>query len=144
MNNKKKILFLCTGNSCRSQMAESWTRKLKGETFESYSAGTNPGTVDPRAIKVMKEEGVDLSGQKSKSIEDLPEKEFDYVVTVCDNARENCPYFPAKVKLIHFGFEDPPHLAKSAGSEEEALEIYRKVRDQIKNFVTNLNHILNV
>lgn len=134
---KKTILFLCTGNSCRSQMAEGFTTALKGDELLAFSAGVNPGRVDPRAVTVMAEAGIDLSDQKSKSVEDLPEAEFDYVVTVCDNARENCPFFPAKTRLVHVGFDDPPHLT-SGMKEEEALIVYRRVRDEIKAFVGRL------
>jgi arsenate reductase len=138
MKGKKKVLFLCTGNSCRSQMAEAWTRHLKGDQFEAYSAGVEPRTVDPRAIKAMAEAGIDISGQKSKDIDALGSIEFDYVITLCDNARESCPYFPAKTKLIHKGFDDPPKLAEKAKNEEEAMVHYRRVRDEIKAFVETL------
>jgi arsenate reductase len=138
MKGKKKVLFLCTGNSCRSQMAEAWTRHLKGDQFEAYSAGVEPRTVDPRAIKAIAEAGIDISGQKSKGIDALGSIEFDYVITLCDNARESCPYFPAKTKLIHKGFDDPPKLAEKAKNEEEAMVHYRRVRDEIKAFVETL------
>jgi arsenate reductase len=132
---KKKILFLCTGNSCRSQMAEAWTRHLRGDEFEAYSAGIEPKGVDPRAVQVMDEVGIDISTQESKDIDSLGDLEFDYVITLCDNAHESCPYFPAKTELIHRGFDDPPKLAQGAHSDEEALEHYRRVRDEIKEFV---------
>ena len=105
---KPKILFLCTGNSCRSQMAEGWTRALKADQLEAYSAGIQPKAVDPRAVRVMAEAGIDISGQMSKDIDSLGNLEFEYVVTLCDNARESCPFFPAKTKRVHMGFEDPP------------------------------------
>lgn len=143
MIEKKKILFLCTGNSCRSQMAEAWTRHLKSDGFEAYSAGITPKGVDPRAVKAMAEAGIDISAQTSKDIDSLGTVEFDYVVTLCDNARESCPYYPAKTKLIHKGFDDPPSLAEGAKSEEEAMVHYRRVRDEIKGFIMNLSDNLN-
>ncbi len=143
MTEKLTLLFLCTGNSCRSQMAEGWTRTLKGDLFEVYSAGLTPKGVDPRAVKVMAEVGIDISGHTSKAIDDLPEMEFDYVVTVCGNAEENCPLFPGKTKRRHFGFDDPPKLAEGASSEEEALAYYRRVRDEIKVFVEQLPELLD-
>ncbi|NTV58397.1 MAG: arsenate reductase ArsC [Deltaproteobacteria bacterium] len=133
-----KILFLCTGNSCRSQMAEGWTRLLKGDRFDAYSAGVQPKPIDPRAIKAMAEAGIDISEQKSKDVDVFGNMEFDYVITLCDNARESCPYFPAKTKLIHQGFADPPKLAEEAKNEEEAMAPYRRVRDEIKAFVETL------
>jgi arsenate reductase len=138
MVQKAKILFLCTGNSCRSQMAEAWTRHLKGDQFEAYSAGVKPKGVDPRAVKAMAEAGLDISGQKSKDVGAFGNMEFDYVITLCDNARESCPYFPAKTRLIHQGFDDPPKLAETAKSEDAAMIHYRRVRDEIKAFVEAL------
>lgn len=143
MAEKTKILFLCTGNSCRSQMAEAWTRHLKGDQFDAYSAGVQPKRVDPRAIKAMMEVGIDISSQKSKNVEAFGNMEFDYVITLCDNARESCPYFPAKTRLIHKGFEDPPRLAENARSEEEAMSHYRRVRDEIRAFVESLPESLS-
>jgi arsenate reductase len=143
MKGKKKVLFLCTGNSCRSQMAEAWTRHLKGDQFEAYSAGVEPRGIDPRAVKAMAEAGLDISGQKSKDVDALGNMEFDYVITLCDNARESCPYFPAKTKLIHKGFDDPPKLAEKAKNEEEAMVHYRRVRDEIKAFVETLHEELS-
>lgn len=134
---KKRILFLCTGNSCRSQMAEGLTNALKGGVLEAFSAGVNPGRLDPRAVRVMAEEGIDISGREPGSVDQLPPGDYHYVVTVCDNARENCPFFPAATKLVHIGFDDPPHL--TAGLDEEAaLAVYRRVRDEIKAFVATL------
>lgn len=133
-----RVLFLCTGNSCRSQMAEGWLRHLKGDLMEAFSAGVSPSGVDSRAVRVMAEAGVDISRQKSKHIDELGAAEFDYVVTLCDGARESCPFFPAKTKKIHKGFDDPPRLAEGAASEEEALAHYRRVRDEIRQFVENL------
>ena len=138
MREKPKILFLCTGNTCRSQMAEAWTRHLWGDRFEAYSAGVEPKGVDPLAIKAMAEVGIDISMQKSKDLDALGNLEFDYVVTLCDNARESCPFFPAKTKVIHQGFDDPPKLAHSANNEQEAMEHYRRVRAQIRTFVEGL------
>jgi arsenate reductase len=138
MSDKARILFLCTGNSCRSQMAEAWTKNLKGDLLEAYSAGVEPRGVDPRAVKAMAEAGIDISGQKSKGVDALGSVEFDYVITLCDNARESCPYFPAKTKLVHKGFDDPPKLAENAKNEEEAMAPYRRVRDEIKAFVEAL------
>jgi arsenate reductase (thioredoxin) len=132
---KTKILFLCTGNSCRSQMAEGWAKHLKADSIEPYSAGIKPIGVNPRAIKVMAEAGVDISDQTSKSIDELGGIIFDYVVTLCDNARQSCPIFPGKAKMIHRSFTDP-YYAK--GSEEQILAEFRKVRDEIKAYVETL------
>ncbi len=143
MPDKLRILFLCTGNSCRSQMAEGFARALKGDTIEAYSAGVETHGLNPRAVQVMAEAGVDISGHKSKLVDDLPDIEFDYVVTVCDNAREACPFFPGATKLVHVGFEDPPRLAKGAQTEEEALGHYRRVRDEIRAFVEQLPDVLD-
>ena len=142
MTNKLKMLFLCTGNSCRSQMAEAWTNRLKGDQFEAYSAGVDPKEVDPRAVKVMAEAGIDISAQKSKDIDSLGDIEFDYVVTLCDNARESCPFFPAKTRLIHRGFDDPPKIAEDTDEEEDAMFHYRSVRDEIKAFVEKMPGVL--
>jgi len=139
---KRKILFLCTGNSCRSQMAEGWTKKLKGDMLEAYSAGTDPHGMNARAVKVMSEAGVHLNGHHSKHFDELRGVPFDYVVTVCDNANETCPVFPGKVKRIHVGFDDPPRLAKNARSEEEALGHYRRVRDEIRQFIEHIEEQL--
>jgi arsenate reductase (thioredoxin) len=138
MPEKMKILFLCTGNSCRSQMAEAWTHLLKGDRFDAYSAGVQPKPIDPRAIKAMAEAGIDISELKSKNVDVFGNMEFDYVITLCDNARESCPYFPAKTKMIHQSFEDPPKLAEEAKNEEEKMAPYRRVRDEIKAFVKTL------
>jgi arsenate reductase len=138
MSGRLKILFLCTGNSCRSQMAEGWTRHLKGDVIEPYSAGIETHGLNPNAVKVMAEAGVDISGQRSKQVDAVAGIPFDYVVTVCDNANETCPLFPGKVKRLHVSFDDPPRLARSAGSEEQALGHYRRVRDEIRRFVESL------
>ncbi|BCO08299.1 arsenate reductase [Desulfolithobacter dissulfuricans] len=138
MGAKTKILFLCTGNSCRSQMAEGWAKKLRGEQIDAWSAGIEKHGMNQRAMQVMAEAGVDISGQRSKLIEELPDLDFDYVITVCDHAHESCPLFPGHAKVIHRGFDDPPRLAAEAASEEEALEHYRRVRDEIRYFVATL------
>jgi arsenate reductase (thioredoxin) len=138
----KKILFLCTGNSCRSQMAEGWTNHLQKGKFNAYSAGISPKGVDPRAVKVMSETGVDISKQKSKDIDSLGNIEFDFVITLCDNANEACPFFPAKTRLMHRGFDDPPRLSEGEKDEGKVLNHYRRVRDEIKTFVANLEEEL--
>ncbi len=135
---KLNVLFLCTGNSCRSQMAEGWARHLKGDVIEPYSAGIETHGLDPNAVKVMAEAGVDISRHRSKHLDELCDIPFDYVVTVCDHAHAHCPVLPGKTQVIHAGFDDPPRLAKQAKSEEEALNGYRRVRDEIKNFVLRL------
>jgi arsenate reductase len=135
---KLRILFLCTGNSCRSQMAEGFARALKGDRIEPYSAGIAPKGLDPRAVRVMAEAGVDISSQRSKPMAEFRGREFDFVVTVCDGARESCPIFPGSARIIHAGFADPPALAAGAHSEEEALAHSRRVRDQIRAFVEKL------
>jgi arsenate reductase len=135
---KKKVLFLCTGNSCRSQMAEGWAKTLKSDAIEAYSAGIETHGLNPNAVKVMAEAGVDISGHRSKNVSDLMGVPFDYVVTVCGHANETCPMFPGKAKVIHVGFDDPPALAKEAKSEQEALDCYRRVRDEIKAYVQTL------
>ena len=135
---KLKVLFLCTGNSCRSQMAEGWARHLLADVFEPYSAGIAPEPLDPLAVRVMAEAGVDISRQRSKHVQQLKGVEFDLVVTVCDEAREHCPVFPGRARRLHAGFDDPPHLAAAARSEDEALWHYRRVRDEIRRFVESL------
>ena len=136
--NKVKVLFLCTGNSCRSQMAEGWCRHLKDSSIEAFSAGTNILGVNRRAIDVMKESGVDISHHKSKTVDQLQEKFFDYVFTVCDKANNNCPYFPGEATLLHVGFDDPPERANHLSVEDEIQDEYRKVRDQIKAFIEKI------
>jgi arsenate reductase (thioredoxin) len=138
---KLRVLFLCTGNSCRSQMAEGWARHLHGDQIDAYSAGVEPQKLDARAVKVMAEVGVNISKHRAKHIRDLGRLNFDYVITVCDNARERCPYFAGGVKSMHMGFEDPPFLAHNAKSEDEALTSYRRVRDEIRDFVQQLPEI---
>jgi arsenate reductase (thioredoxin) len=137
------VLFLCTGNSCRSQMTEGWVRNLKGDLIEPYSAGTVPKGVDPRAVKAMAEAGIDISHQKSKSVAAVADIEFDYVITLCDDAQQACPFFPAKTAVMHHGFADPPTLAQDARSEEEAMVHYRRVRDEIRAYIETLPESLN-
>jgi arsenate reductase len=139
---KLKILFLCTGNSCRSQMAEGWANKLKGDIIEPYSAGIETHGLNPNALKVMAEAGVDISSHRSKHLDEVKDIDFDFVVTVCDNAREHCPIFPGKTRLIHAGFDDPPRLAENAKTEDEALDCYRRVRDEIRDFIETLPETL--
>jgi arsenate reductase len=135
---KLKVLFLCTGNSCRSQMAEGWARRLRGESIEPFSAGIMAKGLDPRAVRAMAELGVDISGQRSKTVDGLMHERFDFVVTVCGHAHETCPVFPGNAKAIHRGFDDPPRLAAAAATEEEAMGHYRRVRDEIREFVETL------
>ena len=138
MKPRLKVLFLCTGNSCRSQMAEGWARQLKGDVIEAYSAGIETNGLNPNAVKVMDEAGVDISGQKSKLLSELSRVQFDYVVAVCGHAHESCPMFPGESRVVHVGFDDPPELARQAGSEQEALDQYRRVRDEIRDYVKTL------
>ena len=133
---KITILFLCTGNSCRSQMAEGWARHLKGDVLEPYSAGIERHGMNPYAVRVMAEAGVDISGQHSKLIDELPSVSFDFVVTLCDHAHESCPYFPGRI--VHRGFPDPPRLAEQATDEDGILRAYRTVRDLIRAFILSL------
>jgi len=139
---KLRVLFLCAGNSCRSQMAEAWARHLQGDWIEPYSAGIEKHGLNPYAVQVMAEVGVDMSGHRSKTLEELPSLEFDWVVTVCGRAREKCPLFPGKAKVIHQGFEDPPSLTRDMPDGEEKLTVYRRVRDQIREFVESLPETL--
>ncbi|MBT3176865.1 MAG: arsenate reductase ArsC [Desulfobacula sp.] len=142
MTDKLKILFLCTGNSCRSQMAEGWAKVLKKDTIEAYSAGVEIHGLNSDAVKVMAEAGIDISDQKSKHVDDFKEMELDVVVTVCGNAHETCPYFPPRCKVVHIGFDDPPKMAEKLAatgeSIEQQLDCYRKVRDEIKAFVEKM------
>jgi len=135
---KLKVMFLCTGNSCRSQMAEGWARHLKSDVIEPYSAGIEKHGMNPHAVNVMAEAGVDISKHYSKTLADLGPLQFDYVVTVCDDANENCPIFPGKAKKIHVGFEDPPRLTKGMPDGEEKLAVYRRVRGEIRKFIETL------
>ncbi len=135
MSDRIQILFLCTGNSCRSQIAEGWARHLKSDVIEAYSAGIRPIGVNSRTIKVMAEADVDISGHTSKGVDELVGIDFDYVVTVCDNARQQCPVFGGRTKHVHKSFDDPYF---AAGSEVEIMAVFRRVRDEIKAFVEKL------
>jgi arsenate reductase (thioredoxin) len=135
---KLKVLFLCTGNSCRSQMAEGWARALKGEVVEAYSAGIEKHGLNPQAVRVMAEAGVDISKQYSKTPAEIGPVEFDYVVTVCGHADEHCPAFPTRTKVVHVGFDDPPKLTKNMPDGKEKLAVYRRVRDEIRVFVEKM------
>ena len=138
---KIKVLFLCTGNSCRSQIAEGWARHLKGNILDVYSAGIRPIGVSSRAIKVMAEAGVDISSQISQRFDEFSEIDFDYIITLCDNAAENCPVFTGQAKVFHKPFEDPYF---ASGSEEEILETFRKVRNEIRGFIEEMpNNLKN-
>ena len=139
---KPKVLFLCTGNSCRSQMAEGWTRAMWGDLMDAYSAGIETHGLNPNAVKVMAEANIDISGHQWKLVDDLMAIKFDLVVTVCDHAHETCPMFPGGGKVIHVGFDDPPKLAESAETDEAKLDCYRRVRDEIKAFVETLPDFL--
>lgn len=142
MDNRLKILFLCTGNSCRSQMAEAWTNTLKGDQFKAFSAGVEPEKIDLRAVRAMAESGIDISMQQAKDMDALGDTEFDYVVTLCDNAKESCPFFPARIRLLHRGFDDPPVLAAGITDDEMAMDHYRRVRDEIRYFVEKMPEVL--
>ena len=135
---KLKVLFLCTGNSCRSQMAEGWARALKGDRIEAYSAGIETHGLNPNAVKAMAEAGIDITGHRSKHVDEVMGVGLDCVVTVCGHAHEACPMFPGETRVVHVGFDDPPKLAASAATEEEALNHYRRVRDDIRAFVALL------
>jgi arsenate reductase len=130
-----KVLFLCTGNSCRSQIAEGWARHLKSDVIEAYSAGIRPIGVSSRAIKAMAEAGIDISTQTSNHIDEFSGIDFDYVVTLCNNAAENCPVFSGKAKVIHKPFDDPYF---ASGSEEQIMAEFRKARDEIKAFIETM------
>lgn len=132
---KSRVLFLCTGNSCRSQMAEGWARHLLGDRVEPYSAGVVAHGLNPNAVLVMAEAGVDITGQSSKLVTTLADVPFDLVITVCGHAAENCPVYFGKSRVVHVGFADPPQLARTATTEAEALGHYRRVRDEIRKFV---------
>jgi arsenate reductase (thioredoxin) len=140
---KMKVLFLCTGNSCRSQMVEGWARHLRGDRIEAYSAGIEKHGMNPHAIKVMSEAGVDITQQKSKTVAELGPVHFDYVVTVCGHANEHCPIFPGKAKVVHVGFDDPPKLSAGLPDGEAKLAVYRRVRDEIRAFVETLPESLS-
>jgi len=138
MCRKLTMLFLCSGNSCRSQIAEGWTRHLKRDLVEPYSAGVDVRPIDPNAVAVMAEAGVDISAQGSKSVSEMMEIPYDYVVTVCSHARETCPFFPGSVKRLHVEFQDPPFLTRDMPDGEDKLKVYRRVRDEIRTFVEGI------
>jgi arsenate reductase (thioredoxin) len=131
---KKKILVLCTGNSCRSQIAEGYLKHFAGEKAEVFSAGVETHGVNPRAIETMREDGIDISNHTSNNMDEYKQIDFDFVITVCDNAKERCPYFPSSAIKLHYNFPDP---AKATGTEEEIKEQFRKVRDLIKSYCSN-------
>jgi len=134
----QRVLFLCTGNSCRSQMAEGWARALAPHRLEACSAGIEAHGLNPLATRVMREAGVDISQQRSKTLDEVADLDFDLVVTVCDHAQEACPLYPAGTHRIHARFDDPPTLARHAASPDEALDVYRRIRDEIRDFVRQL------
>jgi arsenate reductase len=138
MPERLKILFLCTGNSCRSQMAEGFCRHYHAGTIEAFSCGTEKHGLNPLAVKVMHESDIDISSHRSKTLDELGEHEFDYVVTVCGHANEACPVFTGKTNLIHRGFDDPPKLAANSTDENQALAHYRRVRDEIRDYILTL------
>lgn len=140
---KKKVLFLCTGNSCRSQMAEGWLRHLFGEHFEAFSAGIARHGMNNYAIQAMKEIGIDISTHHSKLLSELENLNFDLVVTVCSNANESCPLFLGKAKVVHVPFDDPPALAAGLSDQEAIMAPYRQVRDQIGEFVKSIDKLIN-
>lgn len=137
-----KVLFLCTGNSCRSQMAEGLAKHFISKKITAFSAGIEKHGLNKMAVKVMNEIGIDISSNQSKTVNELNENIFDFVVTVCGHAHETCPFFPAKTKILHQGFDDPAFLTKEMTDEEEILNIYRSVRDEIKNYILTLPGIL--
>jgi len=141
---KLKILFLCRGNSCRSQMAEGWAGRLKSDCIEAYSAGIETHGMNPNVVEVMAEAGVDISSQRSKHLDELRNIEFDYVVTVCGRTNEACPIFPGPTLVIHVGFDDPPQMAAECDSNDEKLDCYRRVRDEIRRFVESLPESLEL
>ncbi|HEX72821.1 MAG TPA: arsenate reductase ArsC [Candidatus Hydrogenedentes bacterium] len=138
MQSPIRILFLCTGNSCRSQMAEGWARHLKPGVLEAHSAGIETHGLNPRAVQVMAEVGLDISAQRSKHVREIMDIPFDFVITVCDHAREHCPLFPGKARVVHAGFDDPPALTRHLTDEAAVLAVYRRVRDAIREYVETL------
>ena len=136
MSNKKRVLILCTRNSARSQMAEGLLRHDAGERFDVKSAGTKASFVRPEAIAAMRELGIDISGHRSKNVDEFEGQQFDYVITVCDNARESCPIFFGKAEKLHHAFVDPAALT---GSEEERLELFRRIRDELRSFLVEFS-----
>jgi arsenate reductase len=129
---KQRILFVCTGNSCRSQMAEGWLRHEAEDRFEVFSAGTHPTSVHPLAIQVMAEQGVDLSSHRSKSVDEVLDQAFDYVITVCGGAKEECPFFPGSTQRLHWDIDDP---VRAVGTPEEVLEVFRTVRNEVRGHI---------
>lgn len=144
MIEKLKILFLCTGNSCRSQMAEGWTRYIHGDLYDVYSAGLTTHGINQNAAKVMMDVGVDISKQTSNNIDEYLNIKFDYVITVCGHADEYCPVFPGNTIKFHKGFPDPPKLTENIGNSDEKLKVFRKVRDEIQLYIRDLPHIINL
>ena len=142
MLTKPNLLFLCTGNSCRSQMAEGWGKDLLSEKYNIYSAGIEKHGLNPNAVKAMAEQGIDISSHYSKTLDDLKDINFDIVITVCGHADETCPVFPGTVKKLHYGFDDPPKMAANAKTEDEAMQHYRRVCLEIKSFVENIETYL--
>ena len=142
-DSKLKILFLCTGNSCRSQMAEGWARALKADALQPYSAGIETHGLNPYAVRAMQEAGVDISGQQSTNVDAYSDIEFDYVITVCSHADEHCPVFSGNAVVIHKGFDDPPKLVEDAITEEEKMAPYRRVRDEIRAYIETLPESLH-
>ncbi len=138
MSGKLKILFLCTGNSCRSQMAEGWTNHLHPDSIAAFSAGVEKNGVDDKAVAAMARAGVDISGQQSKLVEELPADDFDYVITLCSNAAGRCPHFPGLATVTHRGFDDPPALAADVDSEAKIQAVYDRVREEIREFVAGM------
>ena len=138
MSEKISLLYLCTGNSCRSQMAEGWTHALKSDLIDVYSAGIETHGLNPNAVKVMDEAGIDIRAQKSQHIDEFKNIKIDYVITVCSHTHETCPYFPNDAKVIHVGFDDPPKLSPADASEDVKLDGFRRIRDEIKRFVQTL------
>ncbi|MBE3591085.1 MAG: arsenate reductase ArsC [Firmicutes bacterium] len=139
---RRRVLFLCTANSARSQMAEAWARALHGEAIEAHSAGTRPTAVHPLAVAVMREAGIDISGQRAKSLEEFLGQPFDAVITLCGDAQEACPAFPGAARTIHRGFPDPA-AAAAKGTPEEALAAFRRVRDELRAWIEGLPQILD-
>jgi arsenate reductase len=137
---KQRVLFLCTGNSCRSQMAEGFLRDFGGDAFEVESAGVDPTRINPLAVRVMAEAAIDISRQYSKSVDEMTARHFDYVITVCDRAREACPVFPRAARSLHWSFEDP---AEATGAADDRLAVFRRVRDeigeQVREFISSID-----
>ena len=143
MTTPLRLLFLCTGNSCRSQMAEGWARHLKNDRFDVRSAGLEPHGLNPYAVTVMREAGVDISDHRSQHVDAFADEAFDVVVTVCDHAHEACPLFPGHARIVHRGFDDPPHLARGLHDQDAILACYRRVRDEIRDFVAGMPESLD-